>query len=324
MILSKFIKPLMKFFPPIVTGTVVALIGLTLLPVAIDWAAGGYGSDDYGDISNIAIAFFVLLVVILLNQYGKGIVSGASILIGMVVGYVICIPLGMIDFTPVADAKFIAFPTIGKFGIEFSWVAVITFIPAYLVTTIETVGCLMAVGDAAEKEMGSEEISNGLLCDGVGSFIAGFFGAGPNTSFSQNIGLISLTRVASRYVVIVAGIILMLLGIFPKFGAIIAIIPNPVLGGAGIVMFGAVAVAGMKTIGMSGLTNRNMLIAAVSIALGLGISVRPDFISKLPEALKMVFSSGISTGTIAALILNIILKEDKKSMAAKETLDKVA
>jgi len=313
MILSRFIKPLMKFFPPVVTGTVVTLIGLTLVPVAMDWCAGGVGSPTYGSITNISVALLVMIIVILLNRYGKGIFSSASILVGMLLGYLISIPLGLVDFGPIKDAAFIGLPGIPlvlEHGIKFSIAGVIPFIVAYLVTTIETVGCLIAVGEAAQKEANSEDLSRGVLADGIGSFIAGFLGAGPNTSFSQNVGLIPMTRVASRHVVVVAGIIMMLLGIFPKLGAIVASIPSPVLGGAGVVMFGVVAASGMKTLSRVNMNNRNLLIIAVSIALGLGITTRPDLLSNLPNELQMLFASGISTGTIAALLLNTCLKEE--------------
>ncbi|HSQ89091.1 MAG TPA: nucleobase:cation symporter-2 family protein [Romboutsia sp.] len=314
MILSKFIKPLMKFFPPVVTGTVVTLIGLTLVPVAMDWCAGGVGSPTYGSLTNISVALVVMTIVILLNRYGKGIFSSASILIGMFLGYLICIPLGLVDFAPIKDASLIGLPGIPlvlEHGIKFSIAGVVPFIVAYLVTTIETVGCLIAVAEAAEKQATSEDLSRGVLADGIGSFMAGFLGAGPNTSFSQNVGLIPMTRVASRHVVVVAGIIMMLLGIFPKLGAIVASIPSPVLGGAGVVMFGVVAASGMKTLSRVKMNNRNLLIIAVSIALGLGITTRPDLLSNLPNELQMLFASGISTGTIAALLLNICLKEEK-------------
>lgn len=310
-IISRFLKPLMRFFPPVVTGTVVTLIGLTLLPVSMDWAAGGFGAADYGSITNVAVSLVVMTIIILLNRYAKGILSSASILVGIVVGYIISYPLGMLDFTAVKEASWIALPSIFKYGIDFNPVNVIPFIAAYLVTSIETVGCLMAIGEASEVELSSEQLSAGLLADGIGSFIAGFFGAGANTSFSQNVGLIPLTRVASRFVIIVAGVILMLLGLFPKFSTLIAIMPNPVLGGAGIVMFGVVAASGIKTLGRVKGNNRNLLIIAVSLALGLGTTMRPDFLANLPGILKSLFSSGISTGTIVALLLNIILKEEK-------------
>ena len=310
-ILSFFIKPLMKLFPPLVTGTVVCLIGLTLLPVSIDWAAGGSGALDYGSLLNVSIAMLVMIVTLILNRYGKGLVSSASILIGMLVGYLVCIPLGMVDFTPVAEASWFALPNILEYGVVFDWKAVLAFIPAYFVTTIETVGCLKAVGETSQIEMDDKKIGSGILADGVGSIVGGLVGSFSNTSFSQNVGLISLTKVASKHVAVMAGILLVCLGLFPKLAGVINGIPQPVLGGVGLVMFGMVAAAGIKTLSRVELTDRNLLIIATSMALGLGVTFRPDFIGQLPEALQMIFSSGISTGTIVALILNLLLKEDK-------------
>ena len=299
-VLSFFIKPLMKLFPPLVTGTVVCLIGLTLLPVSIDWAAGGAGSADYGSLKNISIAMLVLIGTLLLNRYGKGMISSASILIGMVVGYIACIPLGLVDFSSVREASWISFPKIFEYGVTFDLKALLAFIPAYFVTAIETVGCLKAVGEVSEVEMDEKRIGAGVLADGVGSMVGGVVGTLPNTTFSQNVGLIPLTKVASKHVAVMAGIILVLLGFLPKLAAIVNIIPQPVLGGVGIVMFGTVAAAGIKTLSKVKINERNLLIIATAIGLGLGVTFRPEFISQLPEGLKMIFTSGISTGTITA------------------------
>lgn len=310
-LLSFFIRPLMKLFPPLVTGTVVCLIGLTLLPVSIDWAAGGTGASDYGSLLNVSIAMLVMIVTLILNRYGKGLVSSASILIGMLVGYLVCIPLGMVDFTPVVEAKWFAIPRLFEYGVVFDWKAVLAFLPAYFVTTIETVGCLKAIGETSNIEMDDKKIGSGILADGIGSIIGGVVGAFSNTSFSQNVGLISLTKVASKHVAGMAGILLVCLGLLPKLAGVINGIPQPVLGGVGLVMFGMVAAAGIKTLSRVELTDRNLLIIATSMALGLGVTFRPDFIAQLPEAMKMIFSSGISTGTIVALVLNLLLKENK-------------
>ena len=192
--------------------------------------------------------------------------------------------------------------------------SVLAFIPAYFVTTIETVGCLKAIGETSNIEMTDKKIGAGILADGIGSICGGLVGSFSNTSFSQNVGLISLTKVASKHVAVMAGILLVLLGLLPKLAGIINGIPQPVLGGVGLVMFGMVAAAGIKTLSRVELTDRNLLIIATSMALGLGVTFRPDFISGLPEFLQMIFSSGISTGTIIALMLNLILKEDKKEI----------
>ncbi|BDS16202.1 xanthine/uracil permease [Clostridium perfringens] len=320
-ILSFFIKPLMKFFPPLVTGTVVALIGLTLLPVSIDWAAGGAGSANYASLENLAVAIFVLVITLLLNNYGKGMISSASILIGIVVGYIVCIPLGLVDFTPVKEASWLSFPKILEFGVTFDAKAVMAFIPAYFVATIGTVGCLKAIGETSNIDIGDKRVAAGVLSDGVGSALGGLVGSCPNTSFSQNIGIISLTKVASRHVAVMAGILLVILGFLPKVAAIITGIPNPVLGGVGIMMFGTVAAAGIRTLSNIKLTERNLLIIAISMGLGLGVTFRPDVIHNLPEAIRMIFSSGISTGTIAALILNAVLKESPTSMEFENMYD---
>lgn len=323
-ILSYFIKPLMKLFPPIVTGTVVCLIGLTILPVSIDWAAGGAGASDYGSLANVSIAMTVMMVTLLLNRYGKGILSSASILIGMVVGYIICIPLGKVDFSTVTQANIIAIPQILQYGVTFDLKSLIAFLPAYFVTTIETVGCLKAIGEVSDVDMDDKRVGAGVLSDGVGSIIGGFVGSLPNTSFSQNVGLIPLTKVASKHVAIMAGILLVIIGLLPQFAALINGIPQPVLGGVGIVMFGTVAAAGIKTLSRVELNDRNLLIIATSIGLGLGVTFRPNFISQLPEGLQMIFSSGISTGTIVALFLNIILREDKTIKNIDKELDRGA
>ena len=320
-ILSYFIKPLMKLFPPIVTGTVVCLIGLTLLPVSMDWAAGGSGATDYGSLTNVSIAMLVMMITLLLNRYGKGMLSSASILIGMVVGYIICIPLGMVDFSSVAQASFISIPQIFQYGVTFDLKALIAFLPAYFVTTIETVGCLKAIGEVSDVDMNDKRVGSGVLADGVGSIVGGAVGAFPNTSFCQNVGLIPLTKVASKHVAIMAGILLVILGLFPQFAALINSIPQPVLGGVGIVMFGTVAAAGIKTLSSVEINDRNLLIIATSIGVGLGVTFRPDFLAQLPQGLQMVFSSGISTGTIVALVLNIILRENKKEEKINDKLD---
>lgn len=309
-ILSFFIKYIMKLFPELVTGIVVCLIGLTLLPVSIDWAAGGSGAHNYGSLKNIGIALTVTFITLLLNHYGKGLFSSASILIGMAVGYIICICLGMVDFSSVAKANIISLPRIFSNGIKFNLEVLLPFIPAYCVSVISTVGNLRAINEISGIN-DDTRISKGILSDGVGSVIAGMLGAMPNTSFSQNVGLIPLTKVASRFVTMTAGILLVILGLFPKFAAIINVMPQPVLGGVGIVMFGTVAAAGIQTLSNVKLDNRNILIIATSIGLGLGVTFRPEVLSNLPESLKMIFSSGISTGTIVALILNLILREKK-------------
>lgn len=311
-ILSRFIKPLMKFFPPLITGTVVSLIGITLLPVSIDWAAGGVGAADYGSIKNLSVAFIIMIVTLFLNHFGKGLIATAAVFIGMVFGYILCIPLGMVNLQSVINAPWIEIPRVLRYGVYFDLASTLSFVPAYIVSTIGTVGIMIAIGEVSKEKISSSRAASGVLCDGIGSMISGIFGGGPNTSFSQNVGLITLTKVASKYVMILAGIILTILGVFPKLSALISVMPQPVLGGVGVIMFGLVAAQGIKTLSNIHLGDRELLIISVSFALGIGVTVKPEILNGLPNAIKMILSSGISTGTLAALILNIILVNRKK------------
>lgn len=315
-VLSRFIKPLMRFFPPLITGTVVALIGITLMPVGMDWAAGGTGAADYGSLRNLGVAGLVLVITLVLNYFGKGIVKASAVFFGMVAGYLICIPLGMVNLDAVAQASWFALPNLFTYGIHFDLASTLAFVPAYIVSAIGTVGIMIAIGQASHAEVSSKRIGNGVLADGVGSAIAGVFGAGPNTAFSQNVGLITLTKVASRRVMMLAGILLVVLGLFPKLSALISIMPSPVLGGTGIILFGLIAAQGVKTLSTVEIGDRELLIISVAFALGIGVTVRPEMLSHLPTALQMIFSSGISTGTLVALLLNIVLvKKDNHGTA---------
>ncbi len=310
-VLSGFIKPLKKFLPPVVTGTVVTLIGLTIIPVAIDWLAGGVGSPSYGSIKNILVGLLVMLVIIVLNQFGNEFLSSASIVIGIIFGYILAGFTGMLDFSSVGSASIFSFPKPFKYGCKFNIAAILAFVPVYLATTVETIGDTLAIGATCEHEVTGEELAGGVLCDGFGSMLAGIFNVGANTSFSQCSGLINVTGVASRFVAILAGILLIIAGLIPKFGAVVAAMPNPVLGGAGVIMFGMIAGAGIKMLGEVKFNRRNMLVVSVSLTLGLGVMFKPEILSEFPTALKTIFGSGVTTGTICAILLNIILPKDK-------------
>lgn len=311
LVLSYFIKPLMKFFPQVVTGSVITLIGVTLMPVAMDWVGNGQvGDPGYGAVLNIVIAMVVFLIILLLNRYGKGILSSASVLIGIVAGYLICIPFNMVDFAQVATAPWFALPQIFRYGVNFDLKFVVPFIAGYLVTVIETVGVVQVIGEVTHTKPTDEDIANGVRADGFGSFISPILGSGPVATFSQNAGLIPLTRCASRMVAIAAGALLIVISLFPKLATLVSIMPAPVLGGAGILMFGTVAASGIQSLSQVKFNNRNMLIVASAMAVGLGVTMRPELVSNLPGILSALFSSGISAGTIVALVLNIILKEE--------------
>ena len=307
MIIGSFFMPYVrKLFPPVVTGVVVVMIGLSLIPVAVDWFAGGQKGDvNYADPANLAMATFVLVLVVILVQWGKGIFSAAAIVIGMMVGYVVALILGWINFEAVKNAEIVAIPQPLHFGLAFPISGIIGMSIAYLVTIVESSGNFLALGTG-------KHLRGGVLCDGVGSAFAAIMSTTPFSSFAQNIGVISLTGVASRHVVTVMGVLLIFAGIFPWFGALIVSIPSPVLGGAGLMMFAMIIAAGIQMLDKVERSKRNGLIIAISIGCGLAVTTRPELLDKLPSFFKEVFGSGITVGSVLALVLNLILPKDKE------------
>lgn len=314
MIIGSFFMPIIrKFFPPVVTGTVVTLIGLSLIPVAVDWFAGGQvGDAGYASLSNLAIGLLVLVTVVALSIFGKGLLSAASVVIGMLVGYLVCLALGLIDFKPVQDSPLISLPTPFHFGLSFPISGIIGMSIAYLVTIVESTGDFLALSNVTKTKLTGKKLSSGILCDGLGSALASVFSTTPFSSFSQNVGIVGMTGVASRYVVAITGAMLVLAGLFPILGAMVVSIPLPVLGGAGLVMFAMIITAGVNILSTTQHTKRNGMIIAVSIASGMAVTFRPELLNQLPESLKIILASGITTGSIIALILNVILPNPDK------------
>lgn len=314
MIIGSFFMPYVrKLFSPVVTGVVVMMIGLSLIPVAVDWFAGGQkGDPHYADPANLAMATFVLVLVVILVQWGKGIFSAAAIVIGMMVGYVVALALGWINFDAVKNADTFAIPQPLHFGLAFPISGIIGMSIAYLVTIVESSGNFLALGNATQTEITGKHLRGGVLCDGLGSAFAAIMSTTPFSSFAQNIGVISLTGVASRYVVTIMGVLLVLAGVFPWLGALIVSIPSPVLGGAGLMMFAMIIAAGIQMLDKVERSKRNGLIIAISIGCGLAVTTRPELLDKLPSFFKEVFGSGITVGSLLALILNLVLPEDKK------------
>lgn len=240
-------------------------------------------------------------------QFGRGIVAAAAIVIGMFVGYLVCLAFGLIDFGPVRQADVFAVPSPMHFGMSFPIAGIIGMSIAYLVTIVESTGNFLALGQATKVKVGGKQMSAGILCDGLGSACAAVMSTTPFSSFAQNIGVVSLTGVASRYVVALTGVLLVLAGLFPVFGALIVTIPQPVLGGAGLMMFAMIIVAGVEMLGRVSQTKRNGVIIAVAIGCGMAVTVRPELLSKLPSFVKEVFGSGITVSSLVALGLNLIL-----------------
>lgn len=312
--ISRFLHLANKVITPLVTGVVVTLIGLTLVKVGITSMGGGVlaqRNETFGDPIYLGVAFLVLTIIIALNSSRNNILRMSSIIIALVVGYLVSIPLGLVDFSNLANLPLISFPIPFRYGLGFDFAAFIPFAFIYLITAIESIGDLTATsvisGEPIQGEKYFQRIKGGVLGDGINSIIAASFNTFPNTTFSQNNGIIQLTGVGSRYVGYFISVILIFLGLFPIVSGIVQVLPEPVLGGATILMFSTVAVAGIKIISTIHLTKRNSLILAVSLGLGLGVTFVPDILITSPPLVKSIFASGISTGGITALLLNIII-----------------
>jgi len=303
-----------KLFPPLLGGIVVTLIGLSLAPVAIDYfagAAGGPGEPGYGSLTNLGLGTLVLVVALFFNQFFDGAMRAASVLIGLAVGYVAAIPLGLVDFSPVFEAGWIALPSLMPHGFEINVTAILTLLFIYIIVAVETIGDVNGITQAADRNPDDEEIKGGLIADGVLSAFAGVVGMFPNTSFSGNVGMVSYTGVLSRFVVGIGGVILVLMGLSPKIGAVFSITPTPVLGGATIVLFGMILALGIRIIVENvELDLRNMIVVGTALLVGLGVEIRPEAIGQLPEDVQVVFGSALAAGTAVALVLNIVLPEE--------------
>ncbi|KUK12331.1 MAG: Uracil-xanthine permease [Moorella sp. 60_41] len=311
-VLGGFLRTLRKYFPPLVTGTVVLTIGLSLLPTGINYAAGGVGAPDFGSPANLFLAGLVLVTTIIFHQYGKGFLRAAAILMGIIVGYVVAILMGKVNFTPVAEAGWFAFPTPLKYGMTFPLPAILAMLIMYIVTAVETVGDISGITmGGAGREATDKELSGGVVADGLASSFAALFNALPNTSYSQNVGLVSFTGVMSRHVVTIGSLFLIAASLFPKLGAIIAVMPQSVLGGAAIIMFAMIATSGIVLISQAELNRRNLLVIAVALGTGMGLGSVPDALKYFPEGVKLIFGgSGIVVACLVALILNLILPQD--------------
>ena len=312
--ISRFLHLANRLITPLVTGVVVTLIGLTLIKVGITSMAGGVpaqNNETFGSPVFLGIAFLVLAVIVALNSTTNNYLRMSSIVIGLIVGFLVSIPLGLVDFSNLASLPIIAMPIPFRYGLGFDFGAFIPFAFLYLITSIESIGDLTATsaisGEPIEGPIYFRRIKGGVLGDGINSMIAACFNTFPNTTFSQNNGVIQLTGVGSRYVGYFISVIFIILGLFPVVAGVFQALPQPVLGGATIVMFGTVAVAGIKILSCVNLTKRNSIILAVSLGLGLGVTFVPEILDNMPALVKSLFASGISTGGITALLLNIIL-----------------
>ncbi|MEW2915215.1 nucleobase:cation symporter-2 family protein [Leisingera sp. JC11] len=312
--------------PPLVTGLVVTMIGLALVKVGIQYAAGGVpaiGTPEYGSLLNWSAALVVILVTLGLKFFTKGMLSVSAVLLGLIVGYIYALMTGMLTFEAISGswsgASAFALPQPFKYGFEFSAAAVIGFCLMSFVSAVETVGDVSGVTKGgAGREATEEEIAGATYADGVGTAVAGFFGAFPNTSFSQNVGLIAMTGVMSRHVVTCGAIFLIVCGLVPKVGAVIRTVPIEVLGGGVIVMFGMVVAAGVSMLSDVDWNRRNMVIFAISLSIGLGLQLEPGALQHMPDTARILLTSGLLPAALIAIVLNLVLPQDLADEATEE------
>jgi xanthine permease len=299
---------LLRFFPPVVTGAVITVIGVSLLPVAVRWAAGGAGSETFGAPSNIGLAGLTLLIILLIYRFLPGFFSRVAILLGLVLGTLIAIPLGATDLGRISDAQVFQVTGPFHFGLPiFAVGAIVSMFVVMLVVMTETTADILAIGEVVGRPADRATVTGGLRADMLSTSVAGVFNGLPVSAFAQNVGLVAITGIRSRFVVATGGVILCVLGLFPVLGAFAAVVPLPVLGGAGLALFGTVAASGIRTLGKVDYEgNANLVIVAVALALGVAPIAVPEVYEQFPSWFQVVFDSGISAAAIAAVLLNAL------------------
>ncbi|MBY5941371.1 purine permease [Halomonas sp. DP5N14-9] len=322
MVVGYFIQFIRHLFPPVVAGTVVLVIGLSLYDIAIRYMAGSgnVNAEGFGDLVNWGLGVLTLVTVLVASQFGRGVVKLSAIIIGMLVGYLVAIPLGMIDFSPVNNAPWLAVPELMPFEMEFHSAAIISMVVICVINSVQTIGDLSATSVAGmNRELATKELTGGLLGNGLTTTLSTFFGALPTSTYSQNVGIVAITKVISRSVFMLAGVIVLLAGLSPKFGALMTTIPYPVIGGATITVFGMITVTGIQLLIKDEMTARNMTIVGLSLALSLGITSVPAAIEQFPETVKdVVTGAPIVIAAISAFLLNLLLPRKTLAQEAQE------
>ncbi|MEY8336468.1 nucleobase:cation symporter-2 family protein [Lachnospiraceae bacterium 62-35] len=332
-VLGFLLKPLRRFFPAVVTGTVVLSIGLSLIGVGVNSFGGGNTAKDFGSVENLVLGTIVLLVIVGLKHGTKGMTSASSILIGIIAGYIVAVVMGLIlpstaldaegveytkawvlNWNKVAEAGWFSIPRLLPIKLVFDWRAVAPVLIMFVVTAVETVGDISGVMEGGMgREATDRELSGGVICDGIGSTFAAVFGVLPNTSFSQNVGLVAMTKIVNRFALATGAVFLIICGLFPKLAALVSIMPQSVLGGAAVMMFSSIVVSGIQLITKYPITPRNITIVSIALGLGYGIGSSSGILAHLPQGVQLIFGgSGIVPAALVAIVLNIILPEERK------------
>lgn len=319
--LGLFAKYWMKIISPIVSASVVTAIGFSLLSVGSTSFGGGSGSKNFGSVENWILGTITLLCCILFNIIAKSYWKQLSVLFGLVVGYLVAIPMGLVDFSSLAGTSVIALPHLMPFKMEFHLNAIISVALIFLVSATETIGDTQALANSGlNRSATTKEISGSLACDGFISSLSSLFGCMPITSFSQNVGLVAMTKVVNRFTIATGALIMILAGIFPIFGAVLATLPDAVLGGCTIMMFGTIVVSGLQMIGKCGYSQRNITIVALSLSIGIGFTQVPELFSVFPKIIETVFAENcVAVVFLVAVILNLILPQNMEAFEEKAT-----
>ena len=332
-VLGGFLKPLRKFFPAVVTGTVVLSIGLSLISVGINSFGGGSGAKDFGSMENLLLAIFVLVVILTVKHWTNGMASNSAILIGIIAGYIAAFVMSLVlpttgitadgaeytkawvlNWDKVAQASWISIPGFLPVKPVFDARAIAPILIMFIVTAVETVGDISGVIEGGmNREATDKELSGGVICDGIGSSFAALFGILPNTSFSQNVGLVTMTKVVNRTALATGAVFLILCGLVPKLGAIVSIMPQAVLGGAAVMMFSSIVISGIQLVTKEKMTAKNLTIVSVALGVGYGMGANTAILAQTPQAIQLIFGgSGIVPAAMVAILLNIVLPNDKK------------
>lgn len=314
-ILGLFAKYWMKIITPVVSASVVTAIGFSLLSVGAASFGGGSGSENFGSVQNWILGSITLLACILFNIFAKSFWKQLSVLFGLVVGYIVAACMGMVDFSSLAGTSIVALPSIMPFSMEFHPGAIISAIMIFLVSATETIGDTTALAAAGlNREPSQKEISGSLACDGFISALSSVFGCLPITSFSQNVGLVAMTKVVNRFAIATGAIIMILAGIFPIFGALLATLPDAVLGGCTLMMFGTIVVSGIQMIGKCGYSQRNITIVALSLSVGIGFTQVPEIFAIFPQLVQNVFAENcVAVVFLVSIILNLVLPKEMET-----------
>jgi xanthine permease len=307
-VLAPFFTRLLRFFPPVVTGVVITVIGVSLLPVAVRWARGTPNTPEFGSMRNVGLAAATLLIIMLIYRFLPGFFSRVAILLGLVLGTLVAIPFGATNFSRLGDAALFQLTTPFEFGTPTFFVgAIISMFIVMLVIMTETTADILAIGEVVDKPLTRRDVTGGLQADMLSTSVAGVLNGFSVSAFAQNVGLVAVTGIKSRFVVAVSGVILVLLGLFPVLGAIVAVVPLPVLGGAGLVLFGTVAASGIRTLSRVEYEgNANLVVVAASLGMGVIPIAVPEFYEHFPTWFQVIFESGISAAAITAIVLNIL------------------